>query len=82
VAALLAQVVDVGDLLNVVWTSFVAGIGVCMVFSLAIFGFARATDMRREGNAVAAGIYVTMMAVAFAAVLALVVFGVIVMTSK
>jgi cation transporter-like permease len=80
--SLLADVVDVGDLLNVVWTSLVAGIGVCAVFSLAIVGFARALDMRREGQAVAASAYVVLMIVAFAAVMAVVVFGVIVMTSK
>ncbi len=78
----LAQIVDVGDLVNVIWTSFVAGIGVCAVFSLAIVGFARTTDMRRDGNSVAAAGYFVLMLVAFAAVMAVVVFGVIVMTSK
>lgn len=80
--ALIADVVDMGDLLNVVWTSLVAGIGVCAVFSLAIVGFARAIDMRREGQAVAASAYLVLMVVAFVAVMAVVVFGVIVMTSK
>ncbi len=79
---LLAQVIDVGDLVNVIWTSIVAGIGVCIVFSLAINGFARATDMRREGNGVAAAGFMALGIVSLAAVLALVVFGVIVMTSK
>lgn len=78
----LAEIVDVGDLVDVVWTSFVAGIGVCIVFSIAIFGFARAIDMRREGQAAAAGVYWTLMFVAFAAVMVVVVFGVIVMTAK
>jgi hypothetical protein len=78
----IAEIVDVSALVNVVWTSFVAGIGVCLIFSLAIVGFARGTDMRREGSAVGATIYFTLMAVAFAAVMAVVVFGVIVMTSK
>jgi hypothetical protein len=78
----LAEIVDVGDLVNVVWTSVVAGIGVCAVFSLAIVGFARGLDMRREENAGAATAYFALMAIAFAAVMAVVVFGVIVMTSK
>lgn len=78
----LADIVDVGDLLNVVWTSLVAGIGVCAVFSLAIVGFARASDMRREGQAAAASAYVVLMIVSFVAVMAVVIFGVIVMTSK
>jgi hypothetical protein len=79
---LLAEIVDVGDLVNVVWTAFVAGIGVCAIFSLAIFGFARGTDMRREGATIAAGAYFTLMFIAFVVVMAVVVFGVIVMTSK
>jgi hypothetical protein len=80
--ALLAEVIDVGDLVSVVWTSFVAGIGVCAIFSLAIFGFARASDMRREGNAMAQGAYLLMMLVAFSTVMAVVIYGVIVMTAK
>ena len=78
----LAEIVDVGDLVNVVWTSVVAGLGVCVVFSLAIVGFARATDTRREGGGVMTAAYVALALISFAAVLALVVFGVIVMTSK
>ena len=77
-----AEVVDVGELVNVVWTSLVAGIGVCAIFSFAIVGFARAIDMRREGNTVAVGAYLVLMTVAFVAVLVVVVFGVIVMTAK
>jgi hypothetical protein len=78
----LAEIVDVGDLVNVVWTSIVAGLGVCVVFSAAIFGFARGTDARRERHGVATVAYLTLALVAFAAVMALVIFGVIVMTSK
>lgn len=78
----LAEIVDVGDLVNVVWTSVVAGIGVCFVFSLAIIGWARAADTRREGNGVATVVYLGLAFASFAAVMALVVFGVIVMTAK
>ena len=78
----LAQVLDVGDLVNVIWTSIVAGLGVCLVFSLAIIGFARATDMRREGAVVAMAVYMALGLISLAAVLALVVYGVIVMTAK
>jgi hypothetical protein len=80
--ALLGDVVHTGELIEVVWTSLAAGIGVCAVFSLAIVGFARALDMRREGQAVAASAYLVLMVVSFLAVMAVVIFGVIVMTSK
>lgn len=79
---LLAEIVDVGDLVNVVWTSIVAGVGVCIVFSLAIVGFARATDMRHEGKGIATVAYLGLAVVAFVAVMALVIFGVVVMTAK
>jgi hypothetical protein len=78
----IAEIVDVGDLINVVWTSVVAGIGVCFVFSLAIIGWARAADMRREGHGVATVVYLGLAFASFAVVMALVVFGVIVMTAK
>jgi hypothetical protein len=78
----LAQVVDMGDLVSVVWTSLAAGIGVCAVYSLAIVGFARAVDMRRDGDPFATTLYLVLMALAFVAVVAIVVFGVVVMTSK
>lgn len=79
---LLAQVVDMGDIVSVIWTSLLAGIGVCAVFSLAIIGFARTSDMQREGNTFAAGAYGVLTGVAFLVVMAVVVFGVVVMTSK
>jgi cation transporter-like permease len=77
----IAEIIDVGDLISVIWTSIVAGIAVCIVFSLAIVGFARATDSRERSGPAVAG-YVAMAILAFGAVMALVVFGVIVMTSK
>jgi len=77
-----AEIVSVSDLLNVVWTAFLAGIGVCMIFSFAIVGFARGTDARREKAGGAAIAYFVLMAVALTAVMGAVVFAVIVMTSK
>lgn len=78
----LGEIVDGGALVDVIWTSLAAGVGVCIVFSIAILGFARAIDMRQRGAAVATGVYATLTVVAVIAVLALVVFGVVVMTSK
>lgn len=77
----IAEILDVGDLISVIWTSIVAGIAVCIVFSFAIVGFARATDSRERHGAATAG-YFALAILAFGAVMALVVFGVIVMTSK
>jgi hypothetical protein len=45
----IAAVVDVDALLKVVWTSLAAGIGVCIAYSLVVFGLARGGDARRAG---------------------------------
>jgi len=75
-------IVDWGELLNVIWTSLVGGIGVTAVFAIALFGAVRATDARRNGALPLAIGYWTLMTLAMALVLASIVFGVVVMTSK
>jgi hypothetical protein len=75
-------VVDWGELLNVVWTALVGGIGVTAAFAIALYGAVRATDAQRSGATVLAVGYWTLMLLAGAAVVASVAFGVIVMTSK
>ena len=75
-------VVDWGELLNVIWTSLVGGIGVTAVFAVALYGAVRATDARRNGALGLAVGYWTLMALAMALVLASIAFGVVVMTSK
>ena len=75
-------VVDWGELLNVIWTALLGGIGVTAAFAVALYGAVRATDARRNGAMVLAVGYWTLMALAMALVLASIVFGVVVMTSK
>ena len=80
---LLAEpVVDWGELLDVVWTSLLGGIGVTAVFAVALYGAVRATDARRNGTIALAAGYWVLMALAIAVVLASIVFGVTVMTQK
>jgi hypothetical protein len=76
------QVVDWGALLEVVWSSLLAGIGVTAIWAIAILGATRAIDMRQSGNAVVATAYWVLTAVALAAVAVSVVFGIVVMTQK
>ena len=75
-------VVDWSALLNVIWTSLLGGIGVTAAFAIALYGAVRATDARRNGALGLAVGYWTLMALAMALVLASIVFGVVVMTSK
>jgi hypothetical protein len=79
---LASDIVDWGTLGKVALASLVAGVGVTLVFSLAIVGAARFADMRRDGRAVEAGAYAVLLAVSLAAVGAAVVVGIIVMAKK
>jgi hypothetical protein len=78
----IGAVVDWGQILDVVWTSASAGIGVTMVFAIAIHGATRVMDMSRDGRTLEAGLYGALAIVALAAVVAAVVLGIIVMTRK
>ena len=72
--------VDFHGLFEVVWVSFVAGIGVTVLFSVAIYGFGRADEARRAGETTFG--YVTLAVVALVVFGAAVVFGVAVMLNK
>jgi hypothetical protein len=78
----LATIVDVDQLLEVIWVSLVAGVGVTAVFSLVILGGARSEEARRGGRDRTAMAYVALAALAFAAFAAIVVIGVIIMLRK
>jgi hypothetical protein len=73
-------VVDFHALGNVIWASFVAGVGVTVLFSIAIYGFGRADEQRRSGHAATA--YVALAVVAMVVFAAAVVYGVAVMLNK
>jgi hypothetical protein len=78
----LASIVDADALLQVVWVSAAATIGLTLAFSLAIASAARAGQQRRAGSAAqAVGWWLITAACALICALA-VVFGVLVMLSK
>ncbi|MFT3863422.1 MAG: hypothetical protein QM729_04055 [Solirubrobacterales bacterium] len=78
----LAEIVEAKDLIQTVIFSVVAGIGVTLIFSVAIWGAARYADLSQEERPWAAGAAAATAALALLAVVAAVVLGVIVMTSK
>jgi hypothetical protein len=67
---------------DVVLASAAGGLGAAVAFSLVVIGATRSADMRREGHAVAAGVFVALAVVAFAAVIAGIVFGITILTNK
>ena len=79
---MVGAVIEFGKLLEVVWVSLVAGIGVTAVFSLVIFGSAQAAEARRNGRGGAATGYGVLAAVAMAVVAAGVVFAITVILHK
>ncbi len=72
--------VDFHGLFEVVWVSFVAGVGVTVLFSLAIYGFGRADEQRRAGEATVG--YVALAVIALVVFGAAVIYGVAVMLEK
>jgi hypothetical protein len=79
---MIATLVEGKELLETVVFSAVAGIGVTLVFSLAIWGVAQFADLNRNERPLAAGAAALVAALALLATAAVVVFGIIVMTSK
>jgi hypothetical protein len=77
-----ASVLDAGQLLEVVEAALIAGVGVCIAFSLVIRGSVRANERRQASRPVAAGAYATLATVALLACFAAIAFGVSVMLSK
>jgi hypothetical protein len=78
----MATIVQTKELIETVIASFVAGVGVTAVFSMAIWGGARFVDLNRGGRSGAAALAAAFTALALAVTLAAVVVGIVVMTSK
>ena len=77
-----AEIVETKDLVETIVYAFVAGVGVTVIFSVAIWGAARFVDLNQEERPVAAGAAALVGVLALLAVVAAAVIGVIVMTSK
>ncbi|HET8639610.1 MAG TPA: hypothetical protein VFL89_05100 [Solirubrobacterales bacterium] len=78
----MAVVVQTRELLETVIASIVAGVGVTVIFSVAIWGVARFIDLSRSERPFAAGLAAGLAGVALIATLGSVVLGIVIMTSK
>ncbi len=78
----MATIVDTKALLETVVYSLAAGVGVTLIFSVAIFGMARFAELGREGRNPTALVFGTLAMVAIVAFCAAITLGIIVMTSK
>ena len=78
----MGAIVDTSALWQTVVAALAAGVGITLVFSLAILGIARVVELGRDGRTGAATAFGTLAGLALAACLGAVVLGVIVMTQK
>ncbi len=78
---MLAVVVETKELAQTALASVVAGVGITIVFSVAIWGAARFVDLSRDDRPIAAAAAATLGLLALAATLATVGVGLVVMTS-
>jgi hypothetical protein len=77
-----AAFIDTEALLETVVASFVAGVGITLIFSVAIFGAARFSELAREGRNAAALAFGAVGLLSSLAFVAAIVVGIIVMTTK
>jgi hypothetical protein len=79
---MIATIVEGRDLWQTVVASVVAGLGVTFLFSLGIWGTSQFVDLSRGDRQVAATVAGLVALLAFAAVVAAVIIGIVVMTQK
>jgi hypothetical protein len=79
---MLATIVDTEALLKTIVASAIAGVGVTLIFSIAILGASRFADMNRDGRPAAAIAFGLVGLIALLAAGAAVTIGIIVMTQK
>jgi hypothetical protein len=75
----IATVVDWDALLQVVWVSLLAGVGVTAAWGFALLGTTRALEMGRNGRVAEAVVYGAVGVAAVAAVVAAIVFGIVIL---
>jgi predicted membrane channel-forming protein YqfA (hemolysin III family) len=74
--------IDAHLLLKVLYTSLLAGVGVSVVFAIAVLGLVRSSDARREERPTAAASYALLGAVGLILSAGLIVFGLILLAHK
>ena len=78
----MAVVVETKELIQTVLASAIAGVGITVVFSVAIWGVARFADLSRNERPFAAGAAAALAGLALLVTLAAVVFGIVIMSSN
>jgi len=79
---MIATIVDTTALWQTVVGAFIAGVGTTIMFSLAVLGATRFAEASREGRGIQAAAFGVLAIVGLLAVVAVIVVGIIVMTTK
>ena len=76
----MATVVDWDALLQVIWVSLVAGVGVTAAWGFALLGSSRAVETGRDGRPAEAAFYAVVAVAGLAAVVGAIVFAIVILT--
>jgi hypothetical protein len=76
----IATVVDWDALLQVIWVSLAAGVGVTASWGFALLGSTRAFEVGREGRVAEAVVYAVVGVAGLVTVVAAIVFGIVILT--
>ena len=74
--------IDAGALFKMFYASLAAGVGVAVVFSIAILGATRSSDLRRSGRTGAASAYAALAVLGALLATGIVVYGLILVAHK
>ena len=77
---MIASVVDWDALLQVIWVSLVAGVGVTAAWGFALLGSSRAVETGRGGRPAEAAFYVAVGVLGVATVVGAIVFALVILT--
>lgn len=77
---MIATVVDWDAIVQVIWVSLVAGVGVTAAWGVALLGSTRAIETGRDGHLAVAAVYAVMGGLALAVVVGAIVFGIVILT--
>jgi len=77
-----AEIINWNAAWQAVWTAAVSGVGITIVFSLAVLGATRTADMRRDNRPAQAALYGFVGLAAVAATLGAVIYAITLITTK
>jgi hypothetical protein len=77
----IATIVDTDALLQVIWVSIAAGVGVTASYAFAILGATRALELGRDGRVAEATIFAIAGIVGIAVVIAALVWGILMLVN-